>query len=442
MGLKCLLISSNQVVSPYPVFPLGAAHLVGALESAGHNVIHFDVLSSGSDKLLDIVRNSHFDLIAISIRNLDSTDSSAPNTFIHHASDLMVILREESNAPIVIGGSAFSILPEEIFAILKPNYGVVGEGEHVLPWLADSLAEMETPAEGIIYADRKDCPWKPVSYGKSITDYYLKWGGMLNIQTKRGCPYRCRYCSYPALEGKKVRYRDPVEVADEVAKLSRDFGAKYIFFADAVFNDSSERYLEVAEALIKNGNKTPWCAFFRPVNLSRENIALMKRAGLSAMELGTDASSDTTLEGLQKDFSFADVIKTNLAAAAEQVAVAHFIIFGGPKENHQTLKEGLANINGLKHSVVFGFVGIRILPNTGIYDIAVNDGIISRSDQLMEPVFYYSPEISRQDIDQEILQQWQGRFDRIYPWVEMEPRIRRLQQKGYIGPIWDFLVKN
>jgi radical SAM superfamily enzyme YgiQ (UPF0313 family) len=440
MGLNCLLISTNLVQTPYPVYPLGIAHLTGALKAAGHDVVHFDILASSDvESLAAVLEKKQFDLIGLSIRNLDTTDSSDPRSFIYQASDLMRIVRKKSNSPVVVGGPAFSIFPEEIFSILQPDYGVLGEGEKILPRIADSLEAGVPPQKGIIRSENTMYPWQPVSYSKHIAAYYLKWGGMLSIQTKRGCPNKCIYCSYPLLEGKKIRSRDPEEVADEVKRLSRDLGAKYIFFADAVFNDHENHYLRLTEALIKSGNNTPWCAFFQPRNLSRDKIAYMKQSGLAAMELGTDASSDKTLEGLRKNFHFTDVLKTNNAAAKEKIPAAHFIIFGGPGENKKTLKEGLRNIEKLKSSVVFGCVGIRVLPNTSIYEQALFEGACNKRN-LLEPFFYYSPEISREEIDHYLRDAWLDRFDRIYPLVELQPKITHLHQKGHVGPMWDFLI--
>jgi radical SAM superfamily enzyme YgiQ (UPF0313 family) len=45
---------------------------------------------------------------------------------------------------------------------------------------------------------------------------YYRLGGMLNIQTKRGCPFRCIYCTYPGVEGRKIRLRNPDTVVNEI----------------------------------------------------------------------------------------------------------------------------------------------------------------------------------------------------------------------------------
>ena len=441
MGLDCLLISTNQVVTPFPVYPLGVAHLMGALEAAGHRPYHYDLLArEGLAGISAVIEERQPDLIGLSIRNLDTVDSTAPEAFLGGVADVAAIIRSCTKAPLVVGGPAFSIMPEKIMDLLQADYGIVGEGEVLLPQLADELYVGHKPAEKIMRSKTGKTVWPKVVYDQPTADYYLARGGMLNIQTKRGCPYRCSYCSYPVLEGKNYRFRDPEEVASDVMRVSRDHGAKYIFFTDSVFNDKKGHYLEVAEALIKAGNTTPWSGYFRPQNLTDEGLALMKRAGLGAMELGTDATSDATLVGLQKDFSFAEVIRANELALSHDIPCAHFVIFGGPEETEATLDEGLANIEKLDNTAVFAFTGIRVLPGTAMHQRAIDDGVMTEDQALLEPFFYFSPHIDREYLDRKIKDAWGGRFDRIYPSSDLQKRVTHLHSKGHIGPMWDMLV--
>lgn len=439
---NCLIVSANQVVTPYPVYPLGAACLVSALQQHGHRVSHFDILADGGlDRLKNFLAGKSYDLVGVSIRNLDTVDSAAPNHFLAEVIETVRCIRSELATRIVLGGPAFSILPESLMALMEADYGVVGEGEELLPWLAGELAAGRPPEEKIFYSKPSKNLWQPSDLTASTAAYYIKHGGMLNVQTKRGCPYGCSYCSYPNIEGKKIRYRDPEEVAEEVAHLAEHSGAKYIFFADSFFNDQEGRFREVAEALIKRGNRLPWCAFFRPQYLEIADLKLLKRAGLSTMELGTDGGCDRTLAGLGKTFCFEEVLEVHNRIIAEEISCAHFIMFGGPEENEETLQEGLENIEKLQRCVVFAFAGIRILPDTGIFERAITDGIINRDQSLLEPTFYYSPQISREKIVAGIEQSFAGRLDRVYPCHEFEERIEMLHRLGHVGPLWDFILK-
>lgn len=443
MGYKCLLISTNQVVTPYPVYPLGVAHLVGALEAGGHQAVHYDILTHGGyEGLKTVIAREQPDLIGFSIRNLDTVDSTLPDSFVHDVVEIVRFVRQQSaTTPIVVGGPAFSILPEAIMDLLGADYGIVGEGEKVLPMLADRLLNNDPPTEKILRAPVDENPWSTAIYEPKTVEHYLAHGGMLNIQTKRGCPYRCSYCSYPTLEGRRYRFRDPRAVAEDFIRVGRDHKAGYVFFTDSVFNDAKGHYLEVAEALVKAGNTVPWSGYFRPQNMTAEGMALLKRAGLSAMEVGADAASDRTLAGLQKDLTFDEVVAFNELAVAQEIPCAHFIIFGGPEEDYDTLAEGLANIEKLASAVVFAFTGIRVLPGTKMHARAIADGVMRPEQPLLEPFFYFSPGLEEKELDRRLKEAWKGRFDRVYPSSVMQDRITHLHKKGHIGPMWDLLVR-
>lgn len=441
MSAECLLISANEVVTPYPVYPLGVACLLGALQAKGHVASHFDVLADGGKEGLDAyLSGKRFDLIGVSIRNLDTVDSAALNECLTGVVEIVNLIRQNGVAPVVLGGPAFSIMPQALMELLAADYGVVGEGEELLPWLADEIASGIPPAKKIFYAESRKQVWQKAVFTDSSARFYIKHGGMLNVQTKRGCPHTCSYCSYPTIEGRQIRYRDPQDVAEEVARLQTDYSARYIFFTDSVFNDRQGHFLEVAEELIRQNNKIPWSAFFRPQNLEREHLRLLKRSGLAAVELGTDAATDITLAGINKKFSFADVLEIHERVINEGIPCAHFIMFGGPDEDEETLRQGLKNIEKLENSIVFVFVGIRILPGTAIFDRAVQDDLIKADQSLLQPTFYFSPHVFRERIEEQVKQSFSQRMDRIYPSFGFEERIAMLHNMGHVGPLWNLVL--
>ncbi len=441
MSAHCLLISANKMVSPYPVYPIGVAHLTGALQSVGHTVEHVDVLADeGTNRLRQLLTKETFDVVGVSIRNIDTVDSSNAKGLLDHIDEVIQIVRVHSHAPVILGGPGFSIMPEELLAFLGGDYGVVGEGESAAIELIDNIVKGNPIEETLFYGEKTTHPWHQPVFYDSIAKYYLNHGGMLNIQTKRGCYHKCNYCSYPTIEGRTIRYRDPKEVADEVQRLSREHQARYIFFTDGVFNDNAGHYLQVAEELIRTENTIPWCAFFRPQNLSLDNLRILKRSGMASMELGTDGASDTTIAALDKGFTFDEVLTINELAVSESIPCAHFIMFGGPGETSATVKEGLKNISKLPTSVVFSYAGIRIFPGTGLHKRALADGIITRDQSLLQPVFYFSPHVSKHFLDTELQKSFKGRMDRIFLYDNMEQTVKTLHQMGHDGPVWDGLI--
>ncbi len=440
MTANCLLVSANRMVSPFPVYPIGIAHIMGTLHKHGHRTEHIDILASEGYTLLEQhLTKTSFDIVGISIRNIDNVDSASPQGMLDDIAKVIEYVRKHSKAPVVLGGPGFSIMPEQILNYLKADYGIIGEGEEAFPELIDRIMSGDEFEERLFTKSLKDYPECQPLYSSNVAPYYIDRGGMLNVQTKRGCRYGCSYCSYPTIEGKKLRYRDPLKVVEEIRCLTEKFGARYIFFTDGVFNDPDDHYLLIAEELVRAGNKTPWCAFFRPQNLDREGIRLLKKSGMTAIELGTDASTDTTLAALNKGFTFEQAVAVNALIVAESLPCAHYIMFGGPDETSQTVQQGIANIERLQKSVVFAYIGIRILPGTKLYKRAFKEKVVSAETDLIQPLFYYSPMVERDFIDKQLRQAFQGRKDRVYPMADTEKLIPFLHSMGHDGPLWDLL---
>src|SRR5207253_8618210 len=65
---------------------------------------------------------------------------------------------------------------------------------------------------------------------------YFDRGGMANLQTKRGCHYKCTYCAYPVIEGRGMRLRGPASIAASVRSMVDDLGLQQLFIVDRMFN--------------------------------------------------------------------------------------------------------------------------------------------------------------------------------------------------------------
>lgn len=140
---------------------------------------------------------------------------------------------------------------------------------------------------------------------------------MLNIQTKRGCPYDCVYCTYPLIDGCVIRTLDPAKIVDDILRLRRQKGIDYLFFTDSVFNICPEYNQRLAEELIRREAKIRWGAYFAPSHLTREMLALYRRSGLTHIEFGTESFDDQVLEAYGKRFTFEDVLNSSEMALAE-----------------------------------------------------------------------------------------------------------------------------
>lgn len=443
---KVFLLSANTTTEPYPVYPLGMGIIAAALQSGGHQVMQFDFLVAGrsEESLGQALRAFAPDFVSISLRNIDNVDSftSESQWYLAGARRLVDIVRQQTPAPVIVGGSAFSLLPEEILDYTGADYGVVGEGERLICELLQALeTQAEVPAiwrnqGGALQGEELHSPLLESSFVR----YYMEHSGTVNLQTKRGCPHSCTYCTYPALEGRAFRLRDPKEVVEDVRNMQRTQQIESLFFTDSVFNDAQGHYLQLAEEMLRADLNIRWSGFFRPQGIGREELELLKRSGLYALELGTDAASDTTLGELRKGFSFEDVLEVNRACVAEELPCAHYIMFGGPGETPETLEQGLDNIALLENCVVFAFSGIRILPRTALRDRAVSEGLLDAGNTLLRPSYYFSPGIDPDTMNARIEEAFRGRRDRIFPPSEGQKRLAMMNRFGFKGLLWDKLI--
>ncbi|MEG6551915.1 lipid biosynthesis B12-binding/radical SAM protein [Desulfocurvibacter africanus] len=443
---KVFLLATNTTTDPYPVYPLGMAVVARALTDAGHEVRQFDFLVSGRDTagLASAIKQFAPDCVGLSLRNIDNVDSFSGESgwYLTQARELTQLCREASGAPVIIGGPAFSIMPEEILDYLGADFGIVGEGEKAFPELLARLTRGEQP-ERITRSSGPGLTGRDMAQPllvRELVDFYVGGSGMVNLQTKRGCPFKCVYCTYPCIEGRVLRLREPEAVVEDLARMNAEFAIDHVFFTDSVFNDPGGHYLEVAEALIKSGLNIKWSAFFKPMPITAGELALLKRSGLYAVELGTDASCDATLAGLDKSFSFAEALAFNQACVAQEIPVAHFVMFAGPGETMDTVREGLANLERLEQCVVFAFSGIRILPGTRLLDIARAEGVLADDMPLLKPAYYFSPHVDVQAMHEAMLTSFAGRRERIFPPSEGQARMEVMQRFGYRGLMWDKLI--
>ncbi|MCG6881479.1 MAG: cobalamin-dependent protein [Deltaproteobacteria bacterium] len=449
--MKVLLIATNTLTTPYPVYPLGLDHVADAIR-ADHDVKIADINALGDIKpLIGIIDSFAPDVVGMSLRNIDNTDQRDQRSFVAGYQGIARTVRNHTEATLVLGGSGFTLFPREMMNVLGADYGIVGEGER----LADLLKAMEEKAPvtgipGVVTREGSGKIPRPLAgpFGRKHLvksphlPYYLEHGGMLNLQTKRGCPFSCIYCTYPHIEGKKLRLIQPEAAARDALRL-QDAGAKYFYITDSVFNSHTAHSMAVAEAFIAAGVKIPWGAFFAPMKPPEGYFELMARAGLTHAEFGTESLCDAVLKKYGKPFCATDVFKAHKAALDSGLYVSHFFLLGGPGESENSIGETLTGLIKLTRSVFFFFTALRIYPHTDLYDMAVAEGQISASTPLLEPRFYASQEIPPDGILARLGNHAKGRPN----WVlgsggESASRIvARLYERGHTGPLWEHLIR-
>ena len=344
--------------------------------------------------------------MGVSIRNIDNNDATAVEAFlapVAHGRGADPVPRPAP--PIVLGGAGFTLFPDELMQLLDADYGIVGEGEQALA-LFDALADGRSPdgLPGVAVRGRRAPAPVPLARRRAEarrarpatrrSTSTAARGGILNLQTQRGCPFRCVYCTYPSIEGRLARRFPP----DEVARVARELegaGARFLFLTDSVFNGDPAHAEGVAEAFRRAELGVPWGAFFAPTAPPEGFYARMARARCSHVEFGTESLSDRMLGRMRKTFRQADVLAAHRAALDAGIHVAHFLLLGGPGETPGDARGDPLRRGGAGRGRAVLLLRDAHLPgHRARGDRALREGQLEPGKSLLEPVFYEPPALS------------------------------------------------
>ncbi len=436
--MRILLSAANFCDDPYIVYPLGMSVAATALERAGHRVLQFDPLAAGGLEhypaaLKTALEAFRPELIGVSLRNLDNIDSCTVDCrLLGHSMALIRLLRENATGiPVVLGGPAFTLYPEALLVTTGCEYGVAGEGESALAELAGELAAGRIPKPGTIF--RGNMPEiAGASYQPDIARFYCDETHMLPVQTKRGCPFRCAYCTYPMLEGRVMRSRDLEAVLDDISRIRRDYPEAMIYFVDAVFNDPAREFEPLVKAMIERRLTVPWTGFITPGHLRGGDLELLAASGMVAADLGVDAAADATLAGLGKSFTFAEVRRCCAGLHELGVGVTTSVMFGGPGETYDTVREGVANLRSLEPVYSIVFSGIRILDGAPLLEVARREGQVPENWNGIGSLYYFAPGLDRVRLHEMLLAGFADSRYCVYPPGRRNRDLRLIHKFGYV----------
>jgi len=414
--MKVLLVATNRESSPYPVAPLGALCVAAAARAAGHDVKFLDMglARSPEAELQQALDRGGFQAVAFGIRNLDNCWLFAPRLYFDDVRRLAEIVRRSFKGPLILGGTGFSVSPQGWMQRLDADCGVIGEGERAFPEILARLESVRSleGIDGVITAPKHRTSAAIVLPTKTIEQmselpapahdlcryaHYVKRGGFVSVQTKRGCPFKCIYCIYPQLEGKRYRLRSPEAVAQEVEDVAVRSKVRHFFFVDSVFNDPHGHALAICDALRRRKLPVRWSAFCNPTGFDAELARAMKAAGCEAVEFGQDSASDKMLAALDKPFDQEDTRVALQAAHDAGLPFAIYLLFGGPGETWADVEETQNFLNKCAPAhAVFATYGIRVYEGTPMAEIARQEGQIKPDRDLFEPAYYLSPALAGQ----------------------------------------------
>ena len=473
--MHVLLVNPNRIQPP--VAPLAMDSLGESLLSRGIGVSLIDLCVDGpTDQPLDAAflrsrTDREPDIVLMTVRNLDDAYYFSQVSFLPALRETVACLRAAFGKPVIVGGSGFSIAPAPLLHALDADFGVAGASE---PDLLGLLEHLDEPAAapglpGVVWKDGDRVTATPPSPPAMVEDFftprrivanrlYHERGGMVGLETKRGCSSGCRYCVDPVAKGHRVHRKPLPWLLGEIRSLVAQ-GAPIFHLCDSEFNVPHDHALDVCRAIREAGlaERIRWFTYATPLGFDSDLATAMREAGCAGINFGIDHCDEGILERLGRRHRLEDIERTVGAAREAGLSVFFDLLLGSPGETRETLRRTLECCRDLDVPRVGANVGVRVYPGTPLAAEVLASGPLpdnpnlagrrENNDQLLDPVFYVSAELGPD---------WQGYLASL---VEEDARfflpIRRAKnasynynenavlvdalREGHRGAFWDIL---
>jgi radical SAM superfamily enzyme YgiQ (UPF0313 family) len=404
--MRVLLVSGNREETNIRVPALGLACIAASAKAAGHEVQLVDLLVAKDPETSVAAAISSFrpDVIGVSVRNIDDQRMRNPKFLLEQAREAVAWCRKISSAPIVLGGAGFSILPQPILEYLGADMGIQGEGETLFPELLKRIQERGNLEEmrGLFLKGRT----RPTrrTFTKELDSLPLPDPTLLArslasakeapvpVQTRRGCPLLCSYCSTPTIEGKMVRRRSPEAVVSWIARWVEE-GFRDFYFVDNTFNLPPSYAMSICSKILAAGLDISWKCILFPGTIDPKLVELLEKSGCSEVSIGFESGAENMLRRMRKQYTLTEVRRTCDLLRQHHIRRMGFLLLGGPGETRESVEASLTFAEELDLDALKVSIGVRIYPNTDVSLQALKEGLIESEEDLLKPTFYLAKDL-------------------------------------------------
>ena len=304
---------------------------------------------------------------------------------------------KEINPPlkIVVGGPHISSTKKELFNFSKNiDFLFYGEGEITFYKLVKALDKNLPLAEidGLIYKENgKVIINKPQKFIENLDklpfpdfglvdiskydSYYAKSLPLSSLIASRGCPFSCTFCDAYATHGKKLRFRSPKNIIDEMEYNYRKYGIKQIMIKDSTFTVNKKWVYEVCSEIEKRGLKINWSCNTRVDMVDEHILKSMKKAGCYMIMFGIESGSQKILDMLKKGITIKQIRRSISLCKQAGLETTGYFMVGNPSESEEDAKKTIRLSKEL--GLDLATFGVTIAyPGTELYRWAVENNCL------------------------------------------------------------------
>jgi radical SAM superfamily enzyme YgiQ (UPF0313 family) len=382
--------------------------LLQTITPPGHEVILIDgnARAMTDEELVNFAREQGVGLVGI----------GAMTRMVARAYRVADALRA-AGIPVVMGGPHVTEVPDEALGrdggVRHADAIALGEADETWPLIVEDAArgelkEVYQPERDAKGLDRKPSlqpypiiPWDTLSLEQfSLVPKFIRpllnrmgagWGSfyVVPIETGRGCPYGCEFCTVTGFFGDSIRFRTNESVIEELLRLKerakRERGQVAVFFIDDNLAINIKRTKSLLRDIIAADAQLPWVAQISANLLKDEElIDLIAESGGKWVFIGMESIDPANMADVNKNFSKPGEYKQVLERLARRnvYAITSFI-FGMDNDTPGVAERTLKEINSWPPGLpVYG--QLTPFPATPLYDRLEKAGRLDRPKHWMD----------------------------------------------------------
>ena len=277
-----------------------------------------------------LLRNTKINLGGPEVRN-------HTQNFLNYGADFIIIGEGEETTLELINAIKIADAPTQLSMTISSIKGLA---------YIENGKVITTPERSLIkdinvlpFPAREKIDFKPYLNGWKIHHGY----SMMSVNTMRGCPYTCKWCSR-AVYGGTYRRRSPQLVAQEMKHIKDTYNPDMIWFVDDVFTIHHKWLTEFAAEVKKQDAIIPYEIISRADRLNEEVIKTLKASGCFRVWVGAESGSQKIIDAMDRRVDVMQTREMIRLAKKHGLEAGTFIMLGYPGETKQDIKETIEHL--------------------------------------------------------------------------------------------------
>jgi radical SAM superfamily enzyme YgiQ (UPF0313 family)/SAM-dependent methyltransferase len=265
---------------------------------------------------------------------------------------------------VVFGGIHPTVEPVKVMENSDIDFVIRGEGEETLLELVEAILYGKSDSaeiDGLVFredgtikvnrarrliSDLDKLPF--TARGLNLYPELYTPGEMGHLITSRGCPFECTFCEAHQMWTRRVRFRKPENVVEEIKYLINEYHCRDIRFQDDSFTVNRKNIIELCQRIISEGLHIDWTCLSRVDLIDDELLSLMKRAGCTKISFGIESGSQRIREGIKKGIDDHEIYKTLKLVRKNHIRFSCCFMVGLPSETKKDVEKSIAMIRKIK----------------------------------------------------------------------------------------------